>query len=119
VPHRGLVSKELATLFSVLSHPGRLQIVEELRNGERDVASLQAHLGLSQPHTSQLLSVLKAHRLVAERKVGRKVLYHLTQPDLAGWLVMGLAFVAGSGLPSEELLMAVEAVRQLWSDNGT
>ncbi|MEB3236678.1 MAG: metalloregulator ArsR/SmtB family transcription factor [Candidatus Sericytochromatia bacterium] len=117
MPHRGLVSKEFAALLSVLSHPGRLQIVEELRNGERDVATLQSALGLSQPHTSQLLGVLKAHRLVAERKEGRKVLYHLTQPELAAWLVAGLAFVAGAGIPSEELLAAIEAVRQLWSDS--
>ncbi|MEB3299980.1 MAG: metalloregulator ArsR/SmtB family transcription factor [Candidatus Sericytochromatia bacterium] len=116
MPHRLLMTKEYASLLSVLSHPARLQILEELRTGERDVTSLQEALGLSQPRTSQLLSVLKAHRLVSERKVGRNVMYHLTQPELAAWLVAGLAFVAGGSVPAEEFLSAIEAVRQLWSD---
>ncbi len=34
MPHRVLVTKELAELLGVLSHPHRIRIVEELRDGD-------------------------------------------------------------------------------------
>ena len=103
MPQRSVVSRELAEFLSVLAHPGRLQIIEE-------------RVGLSQPRTSQLLSMLKAHRLVAERKVGRRVMYRLTQPEVAAWLVAGLSFLLGPSSSSEEMFSAIEAVRAYWAD---
>jgi DNA-binding transcriptional ArsR family regulator len=47
MPHRVLVAKGLADFLSVLSHPNRIRIIEELRDGERDVKSLQDALGVS------------------------------------------------------------------------
>lgn len=40
MPCRLLAVSELAELLRALSYPRRIRIVEELRNGERDVASL-------------------------------------------------------------------------------
>lgn len=36
---------------------------------------------------------LRAHRLVAERREGRQVLYHLRQPDIAIWLAEAMRFI--------------------------
>ena len=116
MPQRSVVSRELAEFLSVLAHPGRLQIIEELGKGEAEVSVLQQRVGLSQPRTSQLLSMLKAHRLVAERKVGRRVMYRLTQPEVAAWLVAGLSFLLGPSSSSEEMFSAIEAVRAYWAD---
>ena len=117
MPERALVSKELATLFSVLSHPHRVRIIEELSHEERDVQTLQGLLGISQSGVSQQLSVLRAHRIVEERREGRHVYYHLRQPQLATWLVGGMEFI-GSGLQSyEELRAAVERVKILWQES--
>lgn len=44
MPHRAIVAKELAGVLGVLAHPQRIRIIEELRNGERDVTSIQAAL---------------------------------------------------------------------------
>ena len=41
MPSRAIAARELAKLFAVFSHPDRLRIVEELRDGERDVNALQ------------------------------------------------------------------------------
>lgn len=47
MPHRLLVTKELADLLGVLAHPHRIRIIEELRASERDVNSLQEALAIS------------------------------------------------------------------------
>jgi DNA-binding transcriptional ArsR family regulator len=119
ISERFLVSKELADMLGVLSHPHRIRIIEELRNAERDVNSLQLALGINHSGVSQHLSVLRAHRLVAERRQGRHVFYHLPQPQLARWLLDGIDFLAGSADVTEHVRHAIETVRAQWSDNST
>lgn len=114
MPERLIVAKELAGLLGVLSHPHRIRIVAELREGEMDVNSLQKQLGISHSGVSQHLSLLRAHRLVEERREGRHVFYHLRQPELAEWLFGGLAFFEGEWALSDQLRSAVERVREVW-----
>ncbi|MBL8176094.1 MAG: helix-turn-helix transcriptional regulator [Bryobacterales bacterium] len=118
MPTRAFVSKELAKLLGVLSHPHRIRIIEELRDGERDVNSLQSVLGVSHSGVSQHLSLLRSHRLVEERREGRHVFYHLSQPALARWLTGGLDFLEGSATQVSELRDAVEATKSLWTTSG-
>lgn len=117
MPNRAFVAKELAGIFGILSHPDRIRIVAELRNGEKDVNTLQAALGVSHSRVSQHLSGLRAHRLVVERRDGRHVYYHLAQPAMAHWLLDGLAFVEGELQMNEQIRQAVEQVRTLWSES--
>ncbi|HEY9720617.1 MAG TPA: metalloregulator ArsR/SmtB family transcription factor [Oscillatoriaceae cyanobacterium] len=112
--HRRIAARELAILFSALSHPERLRLVEELRDGERDVASLQAILGVSQAKTSRHLAVLRAHRLVAERHEGRHVYYRLVAPEMAHWVAAGLDFVQASQTITEEIREAAIKSREEW-----
>lgn len=115
MPDRVLITKELAELLGVLAHPHRIRIVEELRGGEeKDVNSLQAELGISHSSVSQHLSLLRAHRIVLERREGRHVFYRLRQPEMASWLTDALRFLE----PDREIGSAVERVRSLWSENG-
>lgn len=114
MPERLLVSKELAALLGVLSHAHRIRIVEELRDRELDVNSLQEILGISHSGVSQHLALLRAHRIVVERREGRHVYYRLRQPELAAWLIAGIEFVAGSPGDYEEFRSAVERVKTLW-----
>jgi DNA-binding transcriptional ArsR family regulator len=115
MPEPFLVTKELADLLGVLAHPHRIRIIEELRETERDVNSLQAALGISHSGVSQHLSVLRAHRLVAERRAGRHVYYHLRQTKLARWLVEGIEFVAGTQEVAEDVRQAIESMRARWA----
>ena len=116
MPFRQVVTKALGNLLGVLSHPQRLQIVEALRHGEMDVNSLQAVLASTHARVSQHLSLMRAHRLVVERRAGRRVLYRLHHPDLAVWLVRGLDFVDGQYDESAEVHSAVETARICWLD---
>lgn len=115
MPHRVIVAKELAELLGVLAHPQRIRIVEELRDGERDVNSLQAALGITHSGVSQHLSLLRAHRLVRERRQGRQVFYHLRQPELAAWLTEAMRFLEDESTAAEQLRDAIIKTRAAWA----
>lgn len=115
MPHRALVTKELAELLGVLSHPHRIQIIEELRDKEFDVNALQAALGISHSGVSQHLMVLRAHRLVAERRAGRHVYYQLRQPDLAQWLLRATQFLERETVQANTLRKAINKTRRDWA----
>jgi DNA-binding transcriptional ArsR family regulator len=119
MPEPFLVTKELADLLGVLAHPHRIRIIEELRETERDVNTLQTVLGISHSGVSQHLSVLRAHRLVAERREGRHVFYHLRQPKLARWLIEGIEFVAGTQEVADDVRQAIESMRARWTVDKT
>lgn len=115
MPQRSIAAKELGSLLGVLAHPRRLQIIEELRAGELDVNALQARLAIAHSGVSQHLALLRAHRLVAERREGRHVHYRLSQPELADWLLEGFRFLEAAQGASSELLEAIEHARAAWS----
>ncbi len=100
-------------MLHALGHPARVQIVEELRQGEKDVNSLKEALDISQSGVSQHLAVLRAHRLVEERRSGRQVFYHLANSQLATWLIVGLSFIGMA--EAEGLRDALEGAKELWS----
>lgn len=112
MPSRQVVARELADIFKLIAHPDRIRIIEEIRTAEKDVNTLAESLELPGPRVSQHLSLLRAHRVVEERRDGRRRLYHLTQPEIAKWIVEGLAFVEGRMSLSTS---AIKSARRLWS----
>ncbi|MBK7927847.1 MAG: winged helix-turn-helix transcriptional regulator [Bryobacterales bacterium] len=118
MPARVTVSRELSSLFAVLANPHRVRLVEELREGEVDVNGLQKALGISHSSVSQHLAVLRAHRIVAERREGRHVFYRLTQAKLAEWVRGGLDFIERDLTQEHEMRAAVEQARVIWSPTG-
>jgi DNA-binding transcriptional ArsR family regulator len=116
MPERAIISRELANLFGVLSHPHRVRIIEELRARECDVQTLQELLSGSQSAVSQHLAVLRSHRIVEERREGRHVYYRLRQPGLAAWVMVGLRFLEADHQAFQEFEAAAERVRELWPD---
>lgn len=117
MPARQLVTKELAKFLGVLSHPHRIRIVEEIRHEERDVNFLEQVLGISHARVSQHLALMRSHRLVTERRQGRRVFYRLFQPELATWLLEGLKFIEGDVAAAQDMRDAVEQVKALWAED--
>ena len=115
MPHRVLVTKELADFLRALSHPHRIRIIEELRDAERDVNSLQEALGISHSGVSQHLMVLRSHRLVSERREGRRVFYQLPQPEIASWLMEATRFLEKESATAAELRKAIDKTRKSWA----
>jgi DNA-binding transcriptional ArsR family regulator len=83
--------------YAALAEPHRRQILDLLRTGERPVADLVAHLGLSQPGVSKHLKVLREAGLVVARTQGKQRMYAL-RPE-----------------PLVEVVQWLEPYRMLWS----
>ena len=69
-----------AAVFKALGHPARLQIVEELAEGERCVCALVEAVGFGWSTVSRHLGVLKAAGVVADEKRGLQVYYRIALP---------------------------------------
>jgi DNA-binding transcriptional ArsR family regulator len=83
--------------YAALAEPHRRQILDLLRTGERPVADLVAHLGLSQPGVSKHLKVLREAGLVVARTQGKQRMYAL-RPE-----------------PLVEVVQWLEPYQMLWS----
>jgi DNA-binding transcriptional ArsR family regulator len=78
-----------ATVFSALSEPNRLEIVELLRNGPLSVGEIAQRLGLKQPQASKHLHTLSDAGLVEVSAIANRRIYMLrAQPliELDAWL---------------------------------
>ena len=71
-----------AEIFQALAHPARIAMVEALREGELSAGQLIERLGLEQANGSQHLAVLRAKRVVVNRREGNQVFYSLRDPVL-------------------------------------
>lgn len=86
-PHKPIAATQLqhtAAMFGMLSATARLQIIWLLSDGERDVGTLAAEVGQSLAAVSQHLAKLKLAGLVRARKDGRRQVYLVTDPEVAG-----------------------------------
>jgi DNA-binding transcriptional ArsR family regulator len=70
----------VATRFRVLGVPLRLQILNELADGERTVTALVEATGSNQPNVSKHLTTLLAHRLVRREQRGNSAYYSVADP---------------------------------------
>jgi DNA-binding transcriptional ArsR family regulator len=114
MPYRSLVAKELATFLKAVAHPARIRVIEELRSRELDVNGLQAVLRTSHSSVSQHLMVLRAHRLVVERREGRHMFYSLRGPELADWLVAAMDLLSKATADGRQLQAAIRKSRIDW-----
>ena len=116
MPYRLLAATELAEFLRALAHPRRIQILEELRRGERDVASIAKVTSLAHSSVSQHLMVLRAHRVVTERREGRRVIYQLRSEELADWLAQGMDFLPPMDQQADEVRRAIKKARSKWTE---
>jgi DNA-binding transcriptional ArsR family regulator len=74
------VYERLVLRLKAIAHPGRLRILAELRRGPCCVGDMQRCVGLSQPHVSQSLKVLKKAGIVASHRQGTRICYRIVDP---------------------------------------
>ena len=115
MPYRVVISTELSKLFSVLSNQNRVRIIEELNQGELSVNNLQELLGITHAAVSQQLAVLRTNRIVAERREGRNVYYHLKDPELAAWVLAGIKFISPDHEEIRDMMTAIEKAKETWA----
>lgn len=71
------VFEQFARVAAAFAAPKRIEIIDVLAQGERNVETLAAEADLSVANASRHLQILKACRLVEHRKEGLHVLYRL------------------------------------------
>ncbi|PWW34664.1 MULTISPECIES: ArsR/SmtB family transcription factor [Paenibacillus] len=69
-----------ADFFKALAHPMRIQILELLSDGSKNVNELQSILGSEGSAVSQQLAVLRSKNVVQGTKEGTTVTYSLRDP---------------------------------------
>lgn len=99
-----------AEFFKTLGHPGRIRILEVLRDGERSVGDLIPEVGLEASHLSQQLAVLRRASMVRQRKVGPSVFYSVSEPRIFELLEVAKAILTSSLSETRELLEELEGV---------
>lgn len=82
-------ARELADLFKVFGDPTRVRIIFNLMNGELNVGELAKKVSLSLSAISHQLRILKAHRLVKNRKEGTAVYYSLDDEHVHALICQG------------------------------
>jgi DNA-binding transcriptional ArsR family regulator len=70
----------VARLFSVLSEPSRLALLQALQGGPLSVSELIEGCGMKQANVSKHLAVLHDHRLVKRERDGVTVRYEIADP---------------------------------------
>jgi ArsR family transcriptional regulator len=71
-----------ARICKAFAHPGRLEILDLLGQGEQGVSELQEVLGISKTRISQHLSVLKSAGVLATRREGKQIYCSLAMPEV-------------------------------------
>jgi len=76
--------EQFARIAAAFASPKRIEIIDVLVQGERNVETLARETSLSVANTSRHLQILKTAHLVASRKEGLQVVYRLADPVVRG-----------------------------------
>ena len=74
--------QEVAAYFQTLSEPTRLQILNYLREGERNVGELAQLCGYTAANVSRHLNMLTKHGMVARETRGTSVYYRIADDQI-------------------------------------
>jgi len=75
-----------ADVIKALGHPLRIHLVEFLHGKEQSVTEIIKHFKLDASVISRQLAILKRAGILASRKSGLNVYYHVAMPQVPGFL---------------------------------
>ncbi len=73
-------AKIRSAIMKALAHPVRVLIVSALMEGDRCGCELNELAAIDQSNISRHLAVLKQAGIIADRRAGMRVFYHLSTP---------------------------------------
>jgi len=77
-----LAYKIKSDFLKALSHPLRLQIIEFLKNGEKNVGNIIKALGIPQSSLSRHLTILREAGVLKSRQQGTVIYYNIEDHDI-------------------------------------
>lgn len=92
-------------LLKALAHPARLSLLNALCVQEECVCHLTALLRKRQAYVSQQLMYLRNAGLIADRKEGLRVYYHIQEPRVMALLDQVNALADGDKLPKTHVML--------------
>jgi rhodanese-related sulfurtransferase len=95
---------QFATVAKSLGHPHRLELLEQMAQGERTVEILADRTGLSIANTSQHLQQMRRAGLVTNRRDGKFVFYQLADDSVLS-LLAALRTIAERNLAEVERIV--------------
>ena len=93
-----------AEFFKVLAHPGRIQIIECLRTGEKTVGESQVFLADEPASASQHLALMRTKGIVEGRRSGTSVYYRVRDPRIFDLLDVARAIFNAQLADTQEML---------------
>lgn len=75
-------AQKVADVLKAIAHPVRLRIIELLEDGEKCVGEIVEGVGGKQSITSQQLNMMKDKGVLACRRNGTKVYYHIANKNV-------------------------------------
>lgn len=106
------IAPRKAELFKALGHPVRIQVLEQLVDGEQSVSTLSDQLESPVSNLSQQLSVLRQAGVVQTRREGTTIYYALRDEHMADLLRVAKEIVLTELRDSSELLRELDASAQ-------
>lgn len=86
---KDLIFEQFAKIANAFASPKRLEIIDILAQGERDVESLARYTNMTVANTSRHLQILKNARLVEIRREGVRIYYRLADKEVVKcWLAL-------------------------------
>lgn len=89
--------EDTGAVFGLLADPGRLRLLVALLAGELCVCDLAVACGQSESSVSHALRLLRANRVVAVRREGRRAFYRLDDAHVRLLLDLALTHIDHSG----------------------
>jgi rhodanese-related sulfurtransferase len=79
---KDLTFQQFAIIATAFASPKRLELIDILSQGERDVDSLSTETNMNFANTSRHLQILKNSKIVISRKEGVRVIYSLSNYEV-------------------------------------
>ncbi len=71
-----------AEICKTLANPLRLEIINALRDGEKNVNELVNIVKINQSNISQHLTIMRQKNIVSTRRAGKNIYYQLAYPEM-------------------------------------
>ena len=102
-----LLFEKQAEIAKAIAHPLRIAIVDFLKDGEKCVCDIAAHIGSEQSNVSRHLSVMVKAGLLEYRKEGLKVIYKLKTPCILDFFSCVTTCLKQQAKENEKLLKSL------------
>jgi DNA-binding transcriptional ArsR family regulator len=104
---KALVFERQAEIVKAVAHPLRVAAIDFLKDGEKCVCEIAAHLGAERSNVSRHLAVMVGAGVLSCRKDGLKVFYKLRTPCVAGFLSCVTRVLKHQAKENEKLLASL------------